>query len=179
MKEAVTKVIHMLTQEDFHVRLCRSCWNGTASAFQPEEITSKGTRVSRVCTINKSGLYEKKSGNLFNDPRNSNPQNYRPIALTSCVCQTMKRVINKRLTRYQESHNLITNLQKRFFKKRGTVDHLIRLETFARETLIKKQHPKAFFFSDTIPLGSKNIMRDLHDVGLRAGLPLYLKLSLP
>ena len=26
----------------------RSCWNGTASALQPEEITSKGTRVSRV-----------------------------------------------------------------------------------------------------------------------------------
>ena len=26
----------------------RSCWKGTASAFQPEEITSKGTRVSCV-----------------------------------------------------------------------------------------------------------------------------------
>ena len=27
---------------------CRSCWNGTTSALQPEEITSKGTRVSCV-----------------------------------------------------------------------------------------------------------------------------------
>ena len=26
----------------------RSCWNGTTSALQPEEITSKGTRVSCV-----------------------------------------------------------------------------------------------------------------------------------
>ena len=26
----------------------RSCWNGKTSALQPEEITSKGTRVSRV-----------------------------------------------------------------------------------------------------------------------------------
>ena len=26
----------------------RSCWNGTTSALQPEEITSKGTRVSRL-----------------------------------------------------------------------------------------------------------------------------------
>ena len=24
---------------------CRSCWNGTTSALQPEEITLKGTRV--------------------------------------------------------------------------------------------------------------------------------------
>ena len=28
--------------------LSRSCWNGTKSALQPEEITSKGTRVSCV-----------------------------------------------------------------------------------------------------------------------------------
>ena len=45
----------------------RSCWNGTTSALQPEEITSKGTRV--LClTINKMPI-RKKSGNLFNDPR--------------------------------------------------------------------------------------------------------------
>ena len=47
MKEAVTKVIDTLTQEDFD-GLSRSCWNGTTSALQPEEITSKGTRVSCV-----------------------------------------------------------------------------------------------------------------------------------
>ena len=47
MKEAVTKVIDTLTQEDFH-GLSRSCWNGTTSALQPEEITPKGTRVSCV-----------------------------------------------------------------------------------------------------------------------------------
>ena len=43
MKEAVTKVIDKLTQEV----PSRSCWNGT-SVLQPEEITSKGTRVSCV-----------------------------------------------------------------------------------------------------------------------------------
>ena len=47
MKEAVTKIIDTLTQEDFH-EPSRSCWNGTTSALQPEEITSKGTRVSWV-----------------------------------------------------------------------------------------------------------------------------------
>ena len=45
----------------------RSCWNGT-SALQPEEITLKGTRVSCVYYQWKCP-YEKKSGNLFNDPR--------------------------------------------------------------------------------------------------------------
>ena len=42
MKDAVTKVIDTLTQEDFHGP-SRSCWNGTTSALQPEEITSKRT----------------------------------------------------------------------------------------------------------------------------------------
>ena len=46
IKEAVTKVIDTLTQEGFHGP-SRSCWNST-SALQPEEITSKGTRVSCV-----------------------------------------------------------------------------------------------------------------------------------
>ena len=50
MKEAVTKVIDTLTQEDFHGS-SRSCWNGTASALKPEEITLKGTRVSCVLSI--------------------------------------------------------------------------------------------------------------------------------
>ena len=43
MKEAVTKVIDTLTQDDFHGGLLEVV--GT-SALQPEEITSKGTRVS-------------------------------------------------------------------------------------------------------------------------------------
>ena len=46
-KEAVTKVIDTLTQEDFHGAF-RSCWECTTSALQPEEITSNGTRVSCV-----------------------------------------------------------------------------------------------------------------------------------
>ena len=36
-----------LTQEDFHGP-SKSCWNGTTSALQLEETTSKGTRVSWV-----------------------------------------------------------------------------------------------------------------------------------
>ena len=41
----------------------RSCWNGKTSALQPEEITSKETRVLSI-----KGPIRKKAGNLFNDP---------------------------------------------------------------------------------------------------------------
>ena len=66
MKEAVTKVIDTLTQED-SMGLSRSCWNGTTSVFQPEKVTSKGSRVS--CVLSIKVPIRKKSGNLFNDPR--------------------------------------------------------------------------------------------------------------
>ena len=58
MKEAVTKVIDTLTQEDFH-GASKSCWNGTTNALQPKEITSKGTREFHVCTLNKSAHTKK------------------------------------------------------------------------------------------------------------------------
>ena len=59
MKEAVTKVIDMITQEDFH-GASRSCWNDTTSPLQLEEITSKGTRLEfHACTINKSAHTKK------------------------------------------------------------------------------------------------------------------------
>ena len=37
----------------------------------------------------------------------TNPNNYRPIALTSCLCKTFERIINNRLMWYLERHNLI------------------------------------------------------------------------
>ena len=45
----------------------RSCWNGTTSALQQEEITSKGT--SFMCILSIKVPIRKMSGNLFNDPR--------------------------------------------------------------------------------------------------------------
>ena len=47
MKEAVMMFIYTVTQRT-SMGYSRSCLNGTARALQPEEITSKGTRVSCV-----------------------------------------------------------------------------------------------------------------------------------
>ena len=64
--------------------------------------------------------------------------NYRPIALTSCLCKTMERMINSRLVWFLESNQLITKYQAGFRKNNCTNDHLVWLGTFFRDGFIKK-----------------------------------------
>ena len=106
----------------------------------------------------------------------TNPSNYRPIALTSCICKTFERMINYRLVWYLESQGLITNFQSGFRKQRSTTDHLVRLENFIRDAFIKKEHIVSIFFDlekayDTT--WKYGIMRDLYDLGLKGRLSIF------
>ena len=76
----------------------------------------------------------------------TDPNNYRPIALNSCLSKTMQRMVNSRLVYYLESNNLITNLQSGFRKERSTTDQLVRAETWVIDVLINRQHVVAVFF---------------------------------
>ena len=108
----------------------------------------------------------------------TNPNNYRPIALTSCLCKTLERIINNRLVHYLEINNLLTPYQSGFRKHRSTNDQLVRLETFIREAFINNEHMAAIFFDlekayDTT--WKYGIMKDLHRCGLKGNLPIFIE----
>jgi potassium voltage-gated channel Eag-related subfamily H protein 8 len=75
----------------------------------------------------------------------SDPSNYRPIALTSCICKTMERMINDRLVWFLESQNLL-QIFSAASGARSTLDHLVKLESFIRDDFINKEHAVSIFF---------------------------------
>ena len=108
----------------------------------------------------------------------TNPSNYRPIALTSCLCKLMEKLVNKRLMWFLETNKKISKFQSGFRKNRSTLDQLVRLETFIRNAFLKGEHVTVVFFDiekafDTT--WKSGILRDLHSMGLRGNLPIFIK----
>ena len=107
----------------------------------------------------------------------SNPNNYRPIALTSCLGKLLERMIAKRLSHTFEKHSMISKYQCGFRKNHSPLDHLIRIETDIRKGFKSKQHTVAVFLDITKAYDmvyKPALIQKIYNLGIRGHLAQYL-----
>ena len=75
-------------------------------------------------------------GKKENDKQN--PNNYRPISVTSCLGKVMERIITNRLHKFCEENKILAYQQSGFRKHRGTKDNIVFLTQKICETFKKK-----------------------------------------
>lgn len=108
----------------------------------------------------------------------SKPGSYRPVSLTCCLSKVLEKMVAARLMWYLESNNLISPAQAGFRKHRSTIDQLTRLETAIQESFAERNHLVAVFFDIQKAFDMTwryNILRTIHEWGLRGNLPQFIQ----
>ena len=101
--------------------------------------------------------------------------NFRPIALTSCLCKRMERMINDGCIWSLESQGLLLEKQCCFRKNHSMLDHLICFEMFIRNTFVNKECVLTILFDLENSFNTTwkhSILVDLWDLQFRGYLPI-------
>ena len=108
----------------------------------------------------------------------SNPENYRPISLTSCLCKVLEKMVNGRLNYALSLKNILTPTQSGSIPGRSTLDPLTCLEDSIRRGFEQKKLTVAVFFDLTKAYDTTwryHILRKLHIEGFRGHLPIFIQ----
>ena len=138
------------------------------------ELFSLSLRVSRVPSSWKSAIVSP----IFKKGSKSDVGNYRPISVTSCCSRILERIINKNITTFLKSHNIINCSQHSFSRGKSTDTLLLSFYDFVTDCLDRNLAVDSVFFDfqkafDTVP--HNQLIARLFSSGIRGNLLNWLK----
>ena len=106
------------------------------------------------------------------------PESYRPISLTSCICKLIERILAKRASWFLENVGLIDKSQNGSRKGRSPIDSLVALENEVHEAIVNNRLLVSLFIDlkgayDTC--WDYLILKELHNNGLRGNLGIFIE----
>lgn len=108
----------------------------------------------------------------------SQPGNYRPIALTSCVCKLMERMVTTRLSWTLEWRGQLAPTQSGFRRYRSTTDPLLSLHHDISQAMSENHFLLAVFFDIQKAYDTTwrwNVLRVLDSLGFKGHLPTFVQ----
>ena len=115
---------------------------------------------------------------IFKKGSRTSPSNYRPISLTSVACRIMERGIKAKLMYHLEKHNILTEAQHGFQKKKSTLTNLLQYMEAITDAVDKGLQVDAVYFDfrkafDKVP--HRRLLAKLEAVGIKGLLLNWLK----
>ena len=133
-------------------------------------------------SINTGIPKEWKLANITMIPKNEfkskNPNDYRPISLTSCLGKFAERLIKSRLYKTLEEKNILVNQQSGFREKRGTADNLLFFSQKISETFERGKNACSIFFDISKAFDKvwhSGLIFKLNEIGVDKYLIRYIK----
>ena len=108
----------------------------------------------------------------------SNPRNYRPIALLSCLYKLLEKMVANRLSYELEKNEAFSSTQSAFRRFRSTEEPLLLLSREIQMAFTRGQVLLAVFFDIEKAYDTTNrklILRCLEDLGFKGNLPIFIQ----
>nr|CAD2181022.1 unnamed protein product [Meloidogyne enterolobii] len=82
---------------------------------------------------------------IFKKGDKSNPENYRPVSITCCMCRIMEKILSKYITNFLMINNLINENHFGFMQKRSTTTQFITTLEDWYDAMFKKKNIDCIF----------------------------------